>query len=93
MAKWHISARGARSANVEALTDCELIEIPIGTLDRLLYRRPSWSKTLMLTLSKRLTQANEKIASSTKRNFASGTPMDNPMLLDRTDWFQTSSLQ
>jgi CRP/FNR family cyclic AMP-dependent transcriptional regulator len=52
----------ARSASVEAITDCEIIEIPIGTLDRILYRRPSWSKTLMMTLSKRLSQANAKIA-------------------------------
>jgi CRP/FNR family cyclic AMP-dependent transcriptional regulator len=47
-----------RAANVEALTSCELIEVPVGTLERVLYRRPSWSKTLMVTLAKRLKQAN-----------------------------------
>jgi CheY-like chemotaxis protein len=48
-----------RTASVEALSDCELIEVPIGTFEKVLYRRPSWSKALMLTLSKRLKQANE----------------------------------
>lgn len=48
-----------RSANVEALTSCELIEVPVGTLERVLYRRPSWSKSLMQTLVKRLKQAND----------------------------------
>ncbi len=48
-----------RMANVEAVAGCELIEIPVGTLDRLLYRRPSWSKILMQTLAKRLKKANE----------------------------------
>ncbi len=47
-----------RTANVDAVTSCELIEVPVGTLERVLYRRPSWSKTLMLTLAKRLKQAN-----------------------------------
>ncbi len=49
-----------RTAHVEALTDCELIEIPLGTLDKLLQLRPSWSKSLMLTLAKRLQTANER---------------------------------
>lgn len=51
-----------RSASVRAVTDCELIEVPIGTFDQVLFKRPSWSKALMLTLSKRLKAANsEKI--------------------------------
>lgn len=58
--------KDARSASVEATSECELIEIPLGTLDRLLYKRPSWSKTLMMTLSKRLSQANDKIAESAR---------------------------
>ncbi len=49
-----------RSANVSALTECELIEVPIGTFDIILYKRPSWSKALMLTLSKRVKNANNK---------------------------------
>jgi len=47
-----------RMANVDAVTSCELIEVPVGTLERVLYRRPSWSKTLMQTLVRRLKQAN-----------------------------------
>lgn len=56
-----------RIANVQAMTDCELIEVPIGTLEHVLFRRPSWSKTLMLTLSKRLKAAakNKKPAKGT----------------------------
>ncbi len=49
----------ARSASVVAMTDCELIEIPFGTLERVLYRRPAWSKTLMMTLTKRLKRSND----------------------------------
>ncbi len=47
-----------RAANVDAVASCELIEVPVGTLERVLYRRPSWSKTLLQTLAKRLKQAN-----------------------------------
>lgn len=47
-----------RSANVDALDACELIEVPVGTLERVLYRRPSWSKSLMQTLVRRLKEAN-----------------------------------
>ena len=49
-----------RTANVEAVEECELIEIPIGTFERILYKRPAWAKTMMMTLTKRLQQANEK---------------------------------
>lgn len=48
----------ARNALVTALTDCELIEVPIGHFENVLFKRPSWSRALMLTLSKRLKQAN-----------------------------------
>lgn len=50
-----------RSAHVEAVTDCELIEVPLGTLDHILFQRPAWSKALMVTLSKRLKNANKSI--------------------------------
>jgi CheY-like chemotaxis protein len=53
-----------RSADVTALTDCELIEVPVGRFEKVLFRRPSWSKALMLTLSKRLKQANESKVST-----------------------------
>lgn len=49
-----------RSADVNALTDCELIEIPVDLLDGILFKKPSWSKALMLTLSKRVKKANER---------------------------------
>lgn len=47
----------ARSADVKADTDAELIEIPANRLDHLLFEKPAWSKTLMQTLSKRLKRA------------------------------------
>jgi CheY-like chemotaxis protein len=49
-----------RSAQVSAVSECELIEVPVGTFERVLFRRPAWSKALMRTLSKRVKQANEK---------------------------------
>lgn len=48
-----------RSANVIATTDCELIEIPVGHLDHLLFQKPAWSKALMMTLSKRVKKLNQ----------------------------------
>lgn len=48
-----------RNAQVQALSDCELIEVPVGRFDKILFRRPSWSKALMMTLSKRLKRSNE----------------------------------
>lgn len=50
-----------RSATVTAVTDCELIEIPFGSLDPILFSKPSWSKALFATLSKRLKMTNEKL--------------------------------
>lgn len=47
-----------RSATVRAVSDCELIEVPIGKFDKVLFARPSWSKALMLTLTKRVKAAN-----------------------------------
>lgn len=49
-----------RSANVRALADCELIEVPIGLFEKVLFKRPSWSKALMVTLTKRLKAANNE---------------------------------
>ena len=53
-----------RTANVEALTECELVEIPLGSLDRLLHARPTWAKSLLYTLAKRLQEANERKSGS-----------------------------
>lgn len=46
-----------RMANVVANSECELIEIPIDQLDHILFQRPSWSKALLKTLSKRVKKA------------------------------------
>lgn len=47
-----------RSASVVATSDCELIEVPIGTFEAVLFKRPAWSKALMMTLAKRVKAAN-----------------------------------
>ncbi len=49
-----------RSADVVSLTNSELIEIPSHSLDSVLFSKPSWSKALMKTLSKRLKVSNSK---------------------------------
>ena len=49
-----------RSADVQCLTDSELIEIPSGLLDSILFSRPAWSKALVKTLSRRLKEVNSK---------------------------------
>ena len=43
-----------RCAHVEAVIASEVIEIPIGTFESILYQNPCWSKALVQTLSKRL---------------------------------------
>ena len=52
----------ARSADVKAVADCELIEIPIDMMDHLLFLKPAWSKALMKTLSRRIKQSNAAMA-------------------------------
>ncbi|MEK6775187.1 MAG: cyclic nucleotide-binding domain-containing protein [Bdellovibrionota bacterium] len=49
-----------RSANVTSITATELIEIPSHSLDSILFSKPSWSKALMKTLSRRLKVSNTK---------------------------------
>lgn len=49
-----------RSASVMAETDCELIEVPLDRFSNVLFKRPSWSKALMVTLSRRLKAANQE---------------------------------
>lgn len=49
-----------RSATVRSISDCELIEVPIGMFESVLFKRPSWSKALMLTLTKRIKAANQQ---------------------------------
>ncbi len=54
----------ARSADVIADSDCELIEFPADKLDHMLFKKPSWSKALIMTLSKRLKRTNEALKGS-----------------------------
>lgn len=49
-----------RSASVEALEESELVEIPLGTLDLLIFSKPAWAKALLKTLATRLRDANQK---------------------------------
>ena len=49
-----------RSASVEALEESELVEIPLGTLDLLIFSKPAWTKALLKTLATRLHDANQK---------------------------------
>lgn len=44
----------ARMASVDAITDSELIEIQPQVFEKVIYQRPSWAKTLITTLAKRL---------------------------------------
>ncbi len=50
-----------RTATVKATTDCELIEIPNGTLDLVLFSKPVWARALVATLSKRLKLSNNQL--------------------------------
>lgn len=59
----HINGEN-RSATIRATTDCELIEIPRGALDLVLFSKPAWSKALITTLSKRLKKSNRAISKS-----------------------------
>lgn len=49
-----------RSADVEAVEGCELIQIPHSILDSLLFTKPAWSMALAKTLAKRLKRANQE---------------------------------
>jgi len=50
-----------RSASVRALEHCELIEIPRGSLDMVLFTKPAWAQALVRTLAKRLKRTNEAL--------------------------------
>lgn len=49
-----------RIADVTCVEAAELIEIPLGTLDLLVFSKPTWTKALMKTLCRRLREANLK---------------------------------
>lgn len=57
-----------RSATVQAISDCELIEIPIGKLDMVLFSKPAWAKALMQTLTKRIKNANSLVKNILKKD-------------------------
>lgn len=56
----------ARFATVQALTDCELIEIPSAILDVVLFSKPAWAQALIATLSRRLKNSNTGLVKSKK---------------------------
>lgn len=56
----------ARSATVVAVESSELIEIPLGILDSVLFSKPSWAQALVKTLSRRLKLTNEALISRTE---------------------------
>ncbi len=57
-----------RSAFIEAITDAQLIEVPIDLVDKILFKRPAWSKALLQTLTKRLKSANKAQAHKVTSN-------------------------
>jgi CRP/FNR family cyclic AMP-dependent transcriptional regulator len=48
-----------RSATVEAVTAVDLVEIPMASLDTVIFSKPSWARALVKTLSQRLKRANK----------------------------------
>lgn len=48
-----------RSATVEAISEVELVEIPLSSLENVIFSKPSWAKALVKTLSLRLRRANK----------------------------------
>jgi CRP/FNR family cyclic AMP-dependent transcriptional regulator len=52
----------ARSASVEALSDCELLALPAADMRRLLAEAPETTVKLVVALTRRLREANERIA-------------------------------
>lgn len=50
-----------RSASVEALQPCDIVEIPRGNFDEFIGAQPSWMKSLIQTLVKRLRTTNNRL--------------------------------
>ncbi len=50
-----------RSASVEALQPCDIVEIPRGNFDEFINAQPSWMKSLIQTLVKRLRTTNNRL--------------------------------
>ncbi len=50
-----------RSASVQAITDCELIEIPREVFEKVFIGQPPWFQGLVKTLTERLRKTNARI--------------------------------
>lgn len=50
-----------RSASVEAIQPCDIVEIPRGKFDEFINSQPSWMKALVHTLVKRLRSTNNRL--------------------------------
>lgn len=50
-----------RSATVQAITECELIEIPQETFEKIFAIQPKWLEILYMTLAERLRKADARI--------------------------------
>jgi CRP-like cAMP-binding protein len=50
-----------RSASVEGLQPCDIVEIPRGKFDEFINAQPSWMKSLIQTLVKRLRTTNNRL--------------------------------
>lgn len=50
-----------RSASVEALQPCDIVEIPRGKFEEFIGAQPSWMKSLIQTLVKRLRTTNNRL--------------------------------
>lgn len=50
-----------RSASVEALQPCDIVEIPRGKFEEFITAQPSWMKSLIQTLVKRLRTTNNRV--------------------------------
>ena len=53
---------GARSASVETLTDSELLALPATDMRRLLAAHPDIAAKLIVALTRRLRETNERVA-------------------------------
>ncbi len=51
----------ARSATVKAVSECDVIEIPQETLDKVFSTQPKWMEILVKTMAERLRKANARI--------------------------------
>ncbi len=50
-----------RSATVKAISECDVIEIPQETLDKIFSTQPKWMEILVKTMGERLRKANARI--------------------------------